>query len=369
MTLTKKEKIMILILIVLVYAFAFVKLVIIDSLPKIKTAQANLVAMNAQKAALDAELMRLEAYKTEVKAKTVVNERLGDYLMENADISDSIQFVESLAVLLNTELNGISMGSPQQLSSEGMNYYGFPVSFSAVFSYDGFQEVIRYCEGGAKKVSVSNFSLKPEKGKTDSFDVQMGLVFYSINKESADKLYEFSRSRFKEFTDRGGMPIFVSDDAKMPEQVQPTTSQNTVISIDSADFFVLHRGYLYGGENFQAYSSFNSSKRTRITTMDKVDVFLTLKGSEYTLESIDSNGIKETLTGSFPNRPLTLYIMSDINPSVEENKNLQLNITIKNETDQSIRVKIDEKGGRMKLMDRDGNEFDRKSDKEKIYIQ
>ena len=369
MTLTKKEKIMILVLLVLVYAFAFVKLVIIDSLPKIKSAQANLAAMNAEKAALDAELLNLEAYKTEIKAKTVVNERLGDYLMANADISDSIQFVESLAVLLNTELKGISMGSPQQLSSGDMQYYGFPVSFSAVFSYDGFQEVIRYCEGGAKKVSVSNFSLKPEKGKTDSFDVQMGLVFYSINKESADKLYEFSRSRFKEFTDRGGAPIFVSDDAKMPEQIQPNTSQNNVISIDSADFFVLHRGYFYSGENFQAYSSFNSSKRTRITTKDEVEVFLTLKGSEYTLESIDSNGIKETLTGALPDRPLTLYIMSDVNPSVDENKDLQVNITIKNETEQSIRVKIDESGGRMKLMDRDGKRIDKKSDKEKVYIQ
>ena len=371
MTLNKKEKIMILVLIGLVYAFAFVKLVIIDSLPKIKTTQTRLSDVKAQKEALDAEYLNINAYKTEAKAKEVVEERLGDYLMENADISDSILFVESLAVLLNTELQSISVGAPQQLSSGGMQYYGFPVSFSAQFSYGGFQEIIRYCEGGAKKVCITNFSLTPAQGGNDRYVVNLSLVFYSINRESADKLYEFSRSRFKEFTDREGAPIFVEDDTK-PQENSPVkvSSQNSgSISIDNADFFILHRGYLYGGENFQAYSSFNVSQRSRITTKEKVDVILTLEGTEYTIESMDSQGKKETLRGTIPERALTLYIMSDLDPKVKENEKLQVNITIKNDSSQGIRVKIDETGGRMKLMDRDGTEIKAKSDKEKVYIQ
>ena len=371
MTLNKKEKIMILVLIGLVYAFAFVKLVILDSLPKIKSTQTRLSDVKAQKEALDAEYLNINAYKTEIKSKGVVEERLGDYLMENADISDSILFVESLAVLLNTELQSISVGSPQQLSSGGMQYYGFPVSFSAQFSYEGFQDIIRYCEGGAKKVCISNFSLTPAQGRNDLYDVSMGLIFYSINRESADKLYEFSRSRFKGFTDREGAPIFIEDDAELPKNSPvKVSSQNTgAISIDNADFFILHRGYLYGGENFQTYSSFNISQRSRITTKEKVDVNLTLKGTEYTIESTDSQGKSDTLRGAIPERPLTLYIMSDLDPKVKENENLQLNITIQNDSGQGIRVKIDQSGGRMKLMDRDGTEIAVKSDKEKVYIQ
>jgi len=371
MTLNKKEKIMILVLIGLVYAFAFVKLVIIDSLPKIKSTQTRLNEVKAQKEALDMEYLNINNYKAEIKSKEVVEERLGDYLMENADISDSIMFIESLAVLLNTELKSISVGAPQQFSSEGMQYYGFPVSFSSEFSYSGFQEIIRYCEGGAKKVCISSFSLTPMKVGNDQYDVKMGLVFYSINRESADKLYEFSRSRFKEFTDREGGPIFVEDDAKLPENspVKVSSQNSGPISIDNADFFILHRGYLYGGENFQAYSSFNVSQRSRITTKEKVDVILTLKGTEYTIESMDSQGKKDTLRGVIPERALTLYIMSDLDPKVKENEKLQVNITIKNDSDQSIRVKVDETGGRMKLMDRDGTEIKAKSDKEKVYIQ
>ncbi|NLO41067.1 MAG: hypothetical protein GX115_16565, partial [Ruminiclostridium sp.] len=278
MTLNKKEKIMILVLIGLVYAFAFVKLVIINSLPKIKSTQTRLSEVKAQKVSLDAEYLNISAYKAEAKAKRVVEERLGDYLMENADISDSILFVESLAVLLNTELKSISIGAPQQFASEGMKYYGFPVSFNAEFSYKGFQEIIRYCEGGAKKVCISNFNLTPTKDGKDQYDVRLGLVFYSINRESADKLYEFSRSRFKEFKDRDGTPIFITDDTKLPDEIPvKVTAQNPggSISIDSADFFILHRGYLYAGENFQTYSSFNVSQRSRITTKEKVDVILT----------------------------------------------------------------------------------------------
>jgi len=371
MTLNKKEKIMILVLIGLIYAFAFVKLVVIDSLPKIKSTQTRLSEVKAQKETLDLEYLNINSYKAEIKTREVVDERLGDYLMENADISDSILFVESLAVLLNTELQSISVGSPQQLSSEGMQYYGFPVSFSAQFSYGGFQEIIRYCEGGAKKVCISSFNLTPAKEGNDQYSVSMGLVFYSINRESADRLYEFSRSRFKEFTDREGAPIFIEDDARLTVNtpVKVSAQNNGQISIDNADFFILHRGYLYAGENFQTYSSFNVSKRSRITTKEKVDVILTLNGTEYTIESMDSQGKKDTLRGTIPERALTLYIMSELDPKVKENEKLQVNITIKNDSDQSIRVKVDETGGRMKLMDRDGTEIKAKSDKEKVYIQ
>lgn len=372
MTLTKKEKIMILVLLIMVYAFAFVKVVILNSLPKVKAAQTRLDEVNAQKAALDAELLNIETYKAEIKAKTVVNERLGDYLMENADISDSIQFIESFAVLLNTELQSISLGQPQQISSESMPYYGFPVSFSAVFSYEELQEVIRFCEGGAKKVSVSNFSMTPTKDKANKFDVRLSLVFYSINRESADKLYEYSRSRFKEFKDREGAPIFVKDDEKLPDVVptpKATQSTGSSISISSADFLVLHRGYLYGGYNFEAYSSFKSSERSRMTTKEKVDVYLTLKGSEYTLETVDSEGKKDTFKGSIPDRPLTFYLQSHLDPAITENQNLQVNVTIRNDSQQTIRVKVEQSGGRLKLMDRDGKEIDVKSEKEKVYFQ
>lgn len=371
MTLTKKEKTLILVLLVMVYAFAFVKIVILNSMPKVKDAQTRLSEIKSQKAALDLEYLNIENYKAETKAKEVVNERLGDYLMENAGLSDSIVFVEDLALLLGTELKSISLSQPQELTTGSVKYYGFPVRFDVEFSYDQFQEIIRFCEGASQKVSISDFKLSALNAQADIYKISLELVFYSINKESADKLYEFSRKKFMEYKDKEGLPIYIASDAAMPKDILQKDGKQTssgAITKTNADFIVFHRGYLYAGYNFETYSGLNPAERTRLSTRGKVDVFLTLDGSEYTLESIDSDGNRETFKGILPDRYLTFYIESNVYTDIPENNDLQVNITIKNDSGRNIRVKTAESGGRMKLMDRDGNEIDIKSDKEKVYF-
>ena len=98
-----------------------------------------------------------------------------------------------------------------------------------------------------------------------------------------------------------------------------------------------------------------------------MDVILTLNGTEYTIESMDSQGKKDTLRGTIRKSPYPVYHVR-AHPKVKENEKLQVNITIKR-FDQSIRVKVERDGRRMKLMDRDGTEIKAKSDKEKVYIQ
>ncbi|NLN65328.1 MAG: hypothetical protein GX144_07970 [Clostridiaceae bacterium] len=370
MALNKKEKAMIIVLLLLVYAFAFAKVVVMNGLPQIEMKKETLAQVQAQKAALDADYLNIEAYKAETKAKAVVDERLGDYLMDNASLSDSIKFVEDLAMMLDTELLSISLGAPKAISSNDISYYGFPVSFAASFTYDKFQEIIRYCEGGSQKVGVTGFSLIPSK-ENDYYDVSLSLMFYSINRGSADKLFEFSRSKFKEFKDREGKPLFIKDNDNLP--VFPSTASNEKsddgkITIFNADFIVFHRGYLFGGYNFETFSSLNSSERSRMTTKEKVDVFLTIEGSSYTLESLDSEGNRDVFTGSIPNRTLTFYMQSNLDPQVKENSNLQVNITIKNDSSNKILAKLEQTGNRIKIMDRDGNVIEAKSDKEKVYF-
>jgi hypothetical protein len=369
MSLNKKEKTMLIVLVIMAYAFAFVKVVVINAVPKVKEAQQRLVDIKQQKAALEAEYLSLQAYKDDIAAKKVVDDRLGSYLMNNAGLTDSILFIEKLALLFDTSLKKISLGAPQTLSVNESKYFGFPVKFEASLAYDDFRKIIEYCEGGSKKVRVDSYDFKPSSDD-DIYDVTMKLVFYSIDKESADRLFQFSHSSFQQYRDREGEPIYVSVNEEPDfEKASISIGKSAGITKSNADLIVVNQGYLYGGYNFETYSSFNSGDRIRKTTTEKMDVFITLTNTGYTIETTDSYGKKEQVTGNIPDRELTFFIESNVITEVEENRNIQVNIRVQNDSGKNIRTKIRQTGNRVKLMDRNGNEITLKSDGEKVYIE
>lgn len=377
MAMNKKEKTLIVILGVLVYLFLFVKVVLVDSIGKIKDKQQSLAEVLSRKEALELEYQNINIYKEEIKVKTVSDERLGGYLMNGAGLSDSIVFIENLAILLDTELKSISLGRPQELTVEsGVKYYGFPVNFKSVFPYHVLQNVIQYCEGGSRKVIISAFTMNPSKESNKGistndqlFDVSMDLVFYSIDEKAADDLYQFSRSRFQEFRDEDGTPIFIQSDEKLPEITIPKEEkvvQENVIDRKTADFIVYHTGSLVGSYNFEVFAAANSEDRIRRTIQGEMDVLLTLKNNTYTIEAEDTDKANK-ITGTIAGDEFTFFIESNVK-QVKENENVQLNIKIKNDSGKNIIVKINQTGNRVKLMDRDGNVIDIKDDEEKVYL-
>lgn len=381
MTLTKKEKLLILILAILVYIFAFVKFVLMTNLPKIKETKVTLQQTKEQLDKLEADYQNLETFKADIKTKTVVNERLGDYLMDNASLSDSISFVENLALMMGSELKSISLGTPAEIKQGESVYYGFPVKFNTVFTYDNFQKIIEYCEGASRKVRVASFSIQPDDKSNDDnlFNVTMQLVFYSLDKDAADKMFQFSRSTFNQFRTDEGLPVFIKEDDELPATPEPakpkgTESQTAVkpetveISRDTADFIFFHRGYLYGGYNFETYSAFNPDERVQETVTGRMEVTLKITDKSYLFSSVDENGKAYEVSGSVPDRNYTFYLESNLNPNVKANENLYVNLKIRNESGNSIRVKIDQSGGRLKLMDRNGKEIKGESKEEKVFI-
>ena len=89
MALKKNEIKLLIILCVLVFGFIFVKFVLMTTIPKINEAKIRLEEVKAQKAALDEDYRNLDNYYTALEVKNTVNERLGEYLMNKAGISDS----------------------------------------------------------------------------------------------------------------------------------------------------------------------------------------------------------------------------------------------------------------------------------------
>jgi len=391
MTLTKKEKTLLVVLAVVVYAFIFVKFVLLSSLPKIKAAQNRINEAKSQLNALEADYKNIDQYKNMIEEKKVTDERLGEYLMDSAGFSDSVEFIENLALLLGTSLKSVSLGNPQQLMEGETTYYAFPVNFNTVLSKDGLDELIRFCEGGSRKVTVRQLSISPANADSAAeygivvlnkqlFNINIGLVFYSLNRDAADSFLKYTRAAFERFRDRDGNPIFIEDwdeiavntppqTVKLPEAAAKNADNApNEITLMNADFKIFHTGYLYGGYNFETYTAFNKNDRIRSTISVPMNVSLILGSTQYTIECVDGDGHMNSITGSLPDRDFTLYIQSNIKNDVKEDENLWLNLQIRNDSGRIIVAKIEQTGDRVKITDRNGNEITGKSEKEKVYL-
>ena len=390
MKLSKKEKSLLIVFAVLVYAFVFTKFVLMSSIPRIKEAQNRIEAAKEQLSALEKDYNNIDEYKKMIEENRVIDERLGEYLMNSAGISDSIEFIENLALLIGTSLKSVSLGTPQQLIEGETAYYAFPISFNTVLSEEGLNELIRFCEGGSKKVTVRQLTINPTDAGNAAeygivalnkqvFNINIGLVFYSMNKDAADNFLKYTRAAFERFKDTDGNPVFIEDSDEIadntpaqtvpaPNPVKDDDNASTEITLLNADFKIFHTGYLYGGYNFETYTAFNRNNRVRSTISVPMDVSLILGSTQYTIECVDGDGHMDSITGSLPDRDFTLYVQSNIKNDVKEDENLWLNLRIRNDSGKIIVAKIEQTGDRVKLTDRDGNEIGGKSEKEKVYL-
>ena len=391
MKLSKKEKTLLIVFAVLVYAFVFAKFVLMPSLPKIKDTQKRIEEAKSQLNALENDYKNIDKYKKRIEENKVVDERLGEYLMNSAGLSDSIEFIENLALLIGTNLKSVSLGNPQQLMKGETAYYAFPISFKTVLSEDGLNEFIRFCEGGSRKVTVRQLTINPANDKSAAeygivglneqiFNINIGLTFYSMNKDAADSFLKYTRAAFERFKDEDGNPVFIEDSKDIADntpsqtatvsntEVKDTGNTSNEITLMNADFKIFHTGYLYGGYNFETYTAFNRNNRVRSTISVPMDVSLILGSTQYTIECVDGDGHMDSITGSLPDRDFTLYVQSNIKNDVKEDENLWLNLRIRNDSGKIIVAKIEQTGDRVKLTDRDGNEIGGKSEKEKVYL-
>lgn len=395
MTLTKKEKTLLIILVLLVYLFVFVKFVLLSSIPKISEAQNRIRTAQVQLDALERDYQNIDEYRKQIKENEVIDDRLGEYLMNSAGLPDSVEFVENLALLIGTKLTGISLGNPKQLVEGSTTYYAFPVNFRTALTENGLNELLEFIEGGSRKVSVNLLNISPTDAKSASeygiknlndqllFDVSINLSFYSMDKDAAESLVKFTRAAFERFIEDEDLPVFIENledfeistpsDTRQISEAGNVQSNNTPaeITLMNADFKIFHTGYLYAGYNFEVYSEYNRRDRIRSHIAVPANVTLILGKTQYTIEYADENGHTNLLTGDLPtteNRELTLFIQSNIASDVKENENLWVNLYIRNDSGKRLIVRLDQTGDRVKIMDRDGNVINGRNDKEKVYI-
>ena len=203
---------MLIVLGLVLYVFVFIKFILFPILPQIGEKNNEIIQLQSQKQAMDRDLKAIEAKKLEIREKTLSNQRLEEYLMNSAAITDSIEYVEKLAKYIGKDLSAIkvnkpgevevevqaagssantddksqeSAGSTQQAASSTSGsgggqqqqadagaqktpvskFYELSVEFDTVLTYEEAYNLVQYCEGSARKVRISKFLMIPYEEK------------------------------------------------------------------------------------------------------------------------------------------------------------------------------------------------------------
>lgn len=388
MKFSKKEKTMLVVFLALLYIFVLYNYVLKPSIPKIQDMKAQISDAQARLDQLNEDYNNLPSYKQEIEINKVTDQRLGEYLMNDANLADSIEFVDSLAKTMDSKFSEIVLSAPKEVKEDTYTCYVFPVEFELVCTYDELNEIIKFCEGGSKKVKVTGLEIavpvsedmqkSPDQemqqlgnntsNKQDDLNIKMGISFFSLNKDDADGIYNYSRSRFKEYNSYDGKPIFIEEEDALPDIIEEVNADedSSEFTQDTADFVVMARGILNAGDNFLTYSHFNSSRRIQQPLSRKMNVELSLNDQTYKITTTDDRGIVKTVSGNVADRDYTFYMESLINDDTPEDKDMFVDVKIINDSSHSVYVKVNQTGNRLKLMDRSGNIISVKSDGEKV---
>lgn len=391
MKLNKKERNLLIVFLALLYIFVLYNFVLKPNIPKIQETKELIADAQARLDQLEEDYKNLPSFKQEIEINKTTDKWLSEYLMDGASLADSIEFVDSLAKTMDFKFTDISLGAPKAVQDDETKQdicYAFPIEFGIVCTYDELNEIIEFCEGSSKKVKVTgveietqqdsespinNENLEDEDVKAananEELDIDLRIVMFSLNKDNAQGIYNYSRSKFKEYNSYDGTPIFIKEDDSLPEYIEDDDAledESLDITQDTADFVLITRGILYAGDNFATYSRFNPTRRIQQPLSRKMNVEVNINNNTYTIITTDDRGIMSTVTGDVADRDFTFYIESIIDNNVSEDKDLYVDVKVVNDSSHTIHVKLNQKGNRLRLMDRSGNIISIKSDREKV---
>jgi len=102
---------------------------------KIETAQ-------KQKQKLDNDLANIETLKRNLEMKTVQNERLETYLLNDSNVSDGFEYIEKLGKLFKNKLYNVKVKRPAEKKignskddKNAQSYYEIQIDFDATMTY------------------------------------------------------------------------------------------------------------------------------------------------------------------------------------------------------------------------------------------
>lgn len=405
----KREGFLLTILCIALYAFIFVKFIYSGYIPQIEEIQEKIEQKTVEKETLDRDLKNIDTLKNNLNIKTVRNERLEEYLMNDANVSDSIDYIDKLTKFFQKNVSDVSIKAPVEKtvsakeaqdsknkdSKDNNNiFYEFQISFNTKMTYDEAMNLVDYVEGGTKKVKIAKFALLPAEkeaagtanGATNNivsnnnpnnFKVEMTVSLYALNPGNINKIYEYSRQRFNSYDSNDGIIIVPksnttpSNNINVPNvSTNIPTNNNTKVAQAAIprDIDLSVKSFMAAGPNFYAHGVGGYNNFAKFKTKGTSDVQLNIHETRYDIKIVNSENETYKLEGKLPNRDIHFYVSVGFPTTIVENKNLGANIKIVNNSGKKINIHLDDKSKRARITDRSGSVILLSSEQEKVYI-
>jgi|LSQX01.3.fsa_nt_gb hypothetical protein len=378
----KREIYLLVVLFLIAYGFFFYKVIWGNAYPKIEEVQNNIEVENKKKQALESDLKNIEELKKSLESKNVQDERLAEYLMTEANVADNIEYVDKLARLFYGKIGDASVSRPVDKKTEQSktSFYEFKIDFKALMTYGEAVNLVNYLEGGSRKVKISSFDLKPRvaSGNADAgylndpdkeVEVSMAVNLYSLSLGNANKLYEYSRTRFNRFHDGDGV-FFVPTaltigDGNAVADAGGLPSGNVVAF--NKDIEIKLESFLVGGQNFLVYCK-ESNKHISFKTRIRPKVTLVFNGNTCSVDIVGNSGEQKNLDSSITKEKVDISIITNFTLNASENKDLGLDVYIQNNSGKNINILLNDSIRRARILDRNGNSIYRTNSTEKVTI-
>lgn len=410
----KKELKLLGILGVLLYAFVFYRFVWVPVVPSISDINAKTLSALQEKASLEKDYGNLEAIKSQLTAKNTSNERIDEYLMNSANMVDSLEYVDKLTRLIGSNITQLNIAKPEERfatvasnpmkedtdlkedKNNGKRFYEIKMDFKAYMPYGAALDLVKYIEGSTRRVKISKFAVKTltdseikaleeEKAQTAAaaqsgaavqnkpagqdklFEINMTISMYSLNLRASDRMYEYSRHKLNKFLNNGGILFAPAGELQSSTGTAASTGN---ISDESGeeDIVIKERSYLAAGENLQIFGIDKEDGILRVKTDKPADVVIQLDNGSYSINTADSQKKTLQIVGDLPDKELlTLYIGVDM-PIIKENDKIRLNVKITNNSGKKVNISLHDRQKRVAVLDRKGRKIYGGSAVEKVSI-
>lgn len=422
----KKELKLIAILCVVAYAFVFYKFIWQSVIPSIRTLNGEMATASEKLELMEKDNGNLEYFKTQLAAQETSNERIDEYLMNSANMVDSLEYVDKLTRLIGEDVKEINIGKPEQKyvvngknpTSDEMElkenaeknriYYELKLDFRAFMSYSSAMELVRYIEGGTRRVKITKFFVKalsdndlkmladakaklgqekaggasgennggqnnaPQNPAAASapleklFDTNMTISIYSTNLRAADRMYEYSRHKLNRFIYSNG--ILLTSTGGSGNLSAPDQASSLEEEFGSSDIIIKERSYLAAGENLQIFGVDRENSIIRLKTSGTVDINIGMTANAYFIDTFENGKKMLSMTGSLPDKSVITMAVAAAMPVIKENENIRLSIKITNNSGRDLNITLDDLQKRVAIYDRTGNKVLSDSTSEKARI-
>ncbi len=390
-----KRDIAILVIIGLIfYSVIYYKFVLVDAIAKVEDINSKIELAEKKKQKLENDLKNIEQLKRSVEMKKVQDDRLDNYLLDEANLSDNIDYVDKLIKLFDNRITEANISEPKENVSNELKskYYEFSIQMKAALSYDQTMNLVNYLEGGSQKVKITKFDMKPDNTinntngantpnvpnevavNNDNYAIDMTINLYSISLNSLDKVYEYSRKNFLRHSPRNEDGVFFapasitsSIDSNNSKSSVPSSSGSSTASVEvQKDLQIMIDSFLAAGSNFSVYAKGESP--FGIKTTERVNVTINFRKEDYDVNVTNSLGKSYKVSGKTKNEVIGFFVTTYFTYNVKENKNLGADIQIINDSGKNIKLSLNDKNNCVVFKDRSGNLITGSSNSEKIYI-